>query len=60
MDNKVDVIFKLQERLSEKDIEISEKDIEISSLRWQQQQTLNLLEKYSITLMEYGIAILHE
>ena len=53
MDNKIDVIFKLQEQLDEC-------KVEKYALEWKLQQTLDLLEKYSLTLMEYGIAILHE
>jgi len=74
MDNKVDVIFRTQEKLHAQKIIIESleeslklKDAVIASLErkihnneWKQQQTLNLLEKYSLTLMEYGIAILHE
>ena len=81
MDNKVDVIFRAQEKIHAQNIIISSleeslviKDDIIASLErqkkcnerqiangeLQQQQTLNLLEKYSRTLMEYGIAILHE
>jgi DNA-binding protein H-NS len=81
MDNKVDVIFRAQEKLHAQNIIIDSleeslklkdavihslekrlhsKDATIKSNEYKLQQTLNLLEKYSITLMEYGIAILHE
>ena len=74
MNNAVDVIFKLKEKLSSKDVEIdrlemklANKSIECENLerlvafkQMQLEACEKTLEKYSNTLIEYGYTLLDE